>query len=128
MLNWIILLFAFEIGLTEEIAIVTYHDELEYYYQHPYMLYFDLQPEFQLFGFVNIKNNIFILTQKSETTMFFFAPRVDYTLDISIKYKNIELGFKHKCRHMSKDLFGDQIYYGNYEGGNSKIYLRYRSN
>ena len=127
MLSWLLILFTLEMGLTEEMYVTNFNGENNFSYNHPYHLYFEVEPEIILFDLVHIKNNINVLTFKDNVSYGFFPSRVDYKLNINVQYNNLEVGYDHKCLHMTQ-ANGTSPYYGDLEGGYSKFYIKYTSN
>ena len=121
-MTWLILLFFLEIGYSPfyQSLNVLPSDYESIRNENVYYITFDAEVLLYDYFFIGGSTKIYI--QPNEEGHDFFPIENDYLFKMGLRFKNLEVGFRHQCNHPG-DSFGIQAQGKSY-GGFEELYIR----
>ncbi|MHA1302130.1 MAG: hypothetical protein ACTSPI_00310 [Candidatus Heimdallarchaeaceae archaeon] len=120
-MNWLIFAFALELGIIPIDEFVMYNPSIEIVFDQS--LYVEIEGEALLFDLLFIGGSIRTYIWKNKEGISFWPWRDGFLFNAGIKYKYVELGFKHYCTHpIIPYIYPVQM---NWEGAYQEFYLRF---
>ncbi len=119
-MNWILLLFALEIGYAPYYASVN----ADTYLKDRNIFYVTMEAEVDILKYLFIGGTVKTYVNDKPNDYKFTPFEADYILETGLRYKNIELGFKHFCLHPVRPF---EMYYPSQDsrdGGYEEFYIR----
>jgi len=119
-MNWLLFIFALEAGIIPTDIFVIYqvsHEEI-----HDQSIYIQFEAEIELFKILFVGGSIRTYAWKEIENISFWPWRDGYLFNAGLRYKILELGFRHYCTHpIIPYQYPAQM---NWEGAYEEIYLR----
>ena len=123
-MNWLLLLYFIELGYAPFYNSQNIAEEYNVRLRDAAIYYVTLNTELILFEHMFIVGAVKTYVQDQPDELSYFPFEVDYFFKIGLRYKNIELGFKHFCLHPVRPY---EMYYrpqGSTDGAYEEFYIR----
>ena len=120
-MSWLLFIFALEIGIIPSGTFMMYEMPAEIV--HDQSAYIQMEAELLFFDLLFVGGSIRTYVWKDEEGISFWPWRDGYLFNAGIRYKFVELGFRHYCTHpVIPYAYPVQM---NWEGAYEEIYLRF---
>lgn len=129
-MNWLLFMFMFEIGFLPQGDLVMYESEtLDRIYPVTMNYYTDLEAEIQLFNLLFVGGGVktVMFGHKSDTLFgySFFPYGAQYRVNAGLRFRGVEVGFRHYCIHPVMPWVGlVKDYEPVWEGWYEEAYIR----
>ncbi len=122
-MSWIALFFALEVGLLPNGFIDTYVDEgRTLLIQNSE--YLSLETELTFFNFLFVGGAVKTYMYRYSGVKDFFPSTVEYDLGLGVRFKSVELGFRHYCTHPIVPWLYRREVSPQWEGSYEELYIR----
>ena len=123
-MSWLILLYFIELGYAPFYNSQNIAEDYNVRLRDTAIYYVTLNAEVTLFNYVFITGAVKTYVQDQQGELSYFPFEADYFFSIGLRYKSIELGFKHFCLHPIRPY---EMYYqpqGSTDGSYEEFYIR----
>jgi len=122
-MDWIVFLFALELGIVPTSGFVMYDTPSETVFEQAG--YVQLETRIELFKYLFLGGSIRTYVWKDREGVSFWPWRDGYMFNAGLRYKQMELGFRHYCTHpVIPYRYPAKM---NWEGAYEEVYFRIES-
>ena len=123
-MNWLILLYALELGYAPHYASLNALNENDYLIRNESVYYITMDAEIIILDHLFIGGAVKTYINPIEDTYQYFPFEADYLFKAGLRFDNLELGFRHFCLHPVRPY---EMYYqpqGSTDASYEEFYIR----